>query len=205
GTTTKAATPGGALAVTKLVGNYTNSTAAAPISTSLKTPVLDFTGVTGPLLQFDHFYQTAAGADGGNIKISTNGGASFVVVAGSNFVPGTRAYTGNLAASTANPNGGEAAWSGTNAAFETVQIDLEKVFTAQLANAPRTQVVLAFSFGADTATNNLGWFVDIVQIGSPAAFTPAAATFASTPPTIANATTAYTYTAVATGTPPPVY
>jgi hypothetical protein len=79
------------------------------------------------------------------------------------------------------------------------------VFTTQLSNAPRTQVVIEFTFGTESSVNNPGWFIDNVQIGNPNGFPPVAPVFTSTPPTVANQNTAYTYTVAGTGTPPPTF
>ncbi len=148
----------GEVAATKLNGNYSSST-----NSRLLTPVLDLTGVTSPRLEFMHWYnfeQSTNGSrwDGANVKISTDGGATFTALLPSSVTP---AYPGSLAGSSMS---GQQGWGGLLPDWEAVTVDLE----ANLAGKPLNQVVLRFDMASDSSTNRPGWYVDDVKIGAAA-------------------------------------
>src|SRR5690606_11579688 len=151
-----AAAQGIHVVATNLIGDYSPSTLS-----SLQTPVLDLTAVTDPALQFQHWFQSEIGTislwDGGNIKISTDGGATYSELVPGSIVP---AYTGALA--TANPMGGQQGYSGdvSITGYTLVTVDLE----ANLPAAPRDQVRLRFDFGADGTVFRPGWYIDAVVV-----------------------------------------
>jgi hypothetical protein len=57
-------------------GNYGNS-----LNISLTSPLLDLTGMTGTMLEFDHIYDLEAGWDYGHVEVSSNGGTTWNTVA----------------------------------------------------------------------------------------------------------------------------
>ncbi|MET0519106.1 MAG: M4 family metallopeptidase, partial [Burkholderiaceae bacterium] len=72
-------------------------------------------GTTAPRLTFDHWVATEAGWDGGNVKISVNGGA-WQVVKAADFIYNPYNTTLNTAAQgNTNPMAGQPAFSGTDA------------------------------------------------------------------------------------------
>ncbi len=150
----------GEVAATRLNGSYSASS-----HSRLLTPVLDLTGVTAPQLTFMHWYSLEGSSssrfDGTNLKLSTDGGATFGQLQGANVTP---PYTGTISASWGNPMAGQAAWSGTLASWEQVTVDL----AAELAGKPVDQVVLRFDLGSDSSTNQPGWYLDDVKIGAAA-------------------------------------
>ncbi len=57
-------------------GNYTDNR-----NTSLTSPLLDLTGMTGVTLRFAHIYDLETGYDYGHVEVSTNGGTTWSTVA----------------------------------------------------------------------------------------------------------------------------
>ena len=120
---------------------------------------------TTPRLAFDHYVATEAGWDGGNMKISINGG-SF-------FVPPDAAYTFNsynvpnlntAAQGNTNPLAGQDGWTGTDGgslggSWGQSQLDL-----AALGVTGGDTIRLQFDFGMDGCTGIDGWYVDDVRV-----------------------------------------
>ena len=120
---------------------------------------------TTPRLTFDHYVATEAGWDGGNLKISINGGPF--------TVPVDAAYTFNsynvpnlntAAQGNTNPLAGQDGWTGTDGgslggSWGQSQLDL----TALGVNGGDT-IVLRFDFGMDGCTGIDGWYVDDVVV-----------------------------------------
>ncbi len=118
-------------------------------------------------LLFDHYFNSEISYDGGNVKISINGGP-FEVVPASAFA--YNPYNGRLnSAADQNTNtiAGEPAWHGGNAgdvrgSWGESQIDLAAVG----ANAGDT-VRLRWDFGQDGCNgSDEGWYVDRVEVFS---------------------------------------
>jgi hypothetical protein len=122
----------------------------------LQSPVMDLTGLPHPALRFHHWYITEATYDGGNVKISTDGGVTFSALTAGSVVP---AYTGALDIDT--PMGGQLAWHGTASTWATVNVDL----AANLVGLPRDQIVVRFDFASDVSVNYAGWYIDDVSAG----------------------------------------
>jgi len=153
----------GAAAATKISGSYSDG-----VSSTLTTPVLDFTGVTDATLRFVHYFESESGFDGGHLAISFDGGSGFAVIPDSSFQQGAP-YSGTLGGSSALA--GQVAWSGAvTGDWEALVVDLEAVLGAN----PRTQVVIAFRFASDDSVPYPGWYLDTVQIGDASAFDPPA-------------------------------
>jgi hypothetical protein len=119
-----------------------------------------------PRVTFDHYVATEAGWDGGNIKLSINGGAFAVIPASAfQFNP----YNSTLqtaAAGNTNPLAGEPAFTGTDGgevhgSWGTSQIDLK---TAGVM--PGDTIQIRFDFGMDGCTGIDGWYVDNIKIQS---------------------------------------
>ncbi|MEO8461630.1 MAG: M4 family metallopeptidase [Chloroflexota bacterium] len=115
-------------------------------------------------LTFDHYVATEAGWDGGNVKISINGGA-FVIVPASAFI--FNQYNATLetaGAGNTNPLAGEPGFTGTDGgevhgSWGQSQIDL-KALGLKAGDTFRIQ----FDFGRDGCGGNDGWYVDNVTI-----------------------------------------
>ncbi len=117
-------------------------------------------GTVGPVLTFDHWVATESVWDGGNIKISVNGGG-FTQLPPSLFE--FNPYNRRLQSANSNPMKGQWAFSGTDAgslggSWGQSQVDLGSVVQAG------DQIVLRFDFGVDGCNGAWGWYVDNVRI-----------------------------------------
>jgi hypothetical protein len=140
-------------------------------------------------LIFDHYVATETDYDGGNLKLSVNGGPFQIVAAGDftfNPYPGSLTGGGNT-----NPLAGDPAFHGSDGGevhgtWGQSQIDL-----AGLA-APGDTIRLRFDFGVDGCNGLEGWYVDNVVVCStlPAAgHVPDGADYPGTPLTVDKAGT----------------
>ena len=115
-------------------------------------------GASDLKLAFEHFVQTEVDWDGGNVKISVNGGA-FNPVPQDQFVFNAP----NFAAPDGNPLSGQQIWNGTNqgelvGSWGTTIVNLSNL------TSPGDKVRVRFDFGQDPCNGNLGWFVDDVRV-----------------------------------------
>jgi Zn-dependent metalloprotease len=132
----------------------------------LQSPAIPIPGAANlsPRLTFEHYFATEQGWDGGNLKISINGGA-FEVVPASAFI--FNPYTATLqtvAAGNTNPLAGEPGFTGTDGgevdgSWGQSQIDL----TSAGVRAGDT-IQLRFDFGMDGCTGIDGWYVDDIKV-----------------------------------------
>jgi len=121
-------------------------------------------GYKSPRLTFDHYVATEFGFDGGNVKISINGGP-FVLVPASAFL--FNPYNTVLATAgggNTNPLEGQEAFSGTdggqvNGTWGESQIDLTRIGVA-----PGDTIQLRFDFGNDGCGGIDGWYIQNVQV-----------------------------------------
>ena len=110
------------------------------------TPSINLSGASAPLVMFFMWVDTEGSVyDGANLKISTNGGASFQTIA--TVVP---AY--NLTV------GGQAAWGGHLSATGWQQ------YTADLSAYAGQSVILRFAFRSDNVVEYPGVYVDDVVV-----------------------------------------
>ena len=134
----------------------------------LESPAITLPGAANlsPRLTFEHYVATEAGWDGGNLKISVNGGAFVVVPASAySFNP----YNGTLntaAAGNTNPLAGQPGFTGTDGgevhgSWGESQIDLTRIGV----KAGDT-IQLRFDFGMDGCTGVDGWYVDNIKVQS---------------------------------------
>lgn len=114
-------------------------------------------------LTFDHWLATEPGWDGGNLKISVNGGP-WQLVQPADFVynPYNRtlftAGQGNT-----NPLAGEGAFSGTDGGSVEGSWGRSIVNLSSYAG-PQDKVRLRFDIGNDGCTGRFGWYVDDVKV-----------------------------------------
>ena len=130
-------------------------------SPSIKLPNA---AILSPRLTFEHYIATEQGWDGGNLKLSINGGP-FTVIPASAFQFNPYNATLNTAAQgNTNPLQGQPGYTGTDGGevFSTwgqSQVDLT------LAGVkPGDSIVLRFDFGMDGCTGVDGWYVDDVKV-----------------------------------------
>jgi Zn-dependent metalloprotease len=143
-------------------------TSAADISgvSTLTSPAIQIgaqKGRTSVRLSFDHYVATEAGYDGGNVKVSVNGGDYELVPADAfTFNP----YNAVLepAPGNTNPLAGQPGFTGTDGgelfgSWGESQVDLGK-----LQVRPGDTVSVRFDIGRDGCGGNDGWYVDDVAI-----------------------------------------
>jgi hypothetical protein len=107
-------------------------------------------------LSFRHRYGFETGFDGGVLEIKIGAGAfTDIVTAGGSFVGG--GYTSTL--NSGNALGARAAWSGTNASFSTVTVNLPAAAAGQ-------NVQFRWRAGTDTSIGGWGWWVDSLTINA---------------------------------------
>jgi Zn-dependent metalloprotease len=120
-------------------------------------------GTTTLRMAFDHLVATEAGYDGGNLKISVNGGA-WQLVRAADFV--YNPYNATLitaAGGNSNPLAGQGAFSGTDAGSNSGSWGRSIINLAPYAVAGDS-IKLRFELGSDCGSGVLGWYVDDVQV-----------------------------------------
>jgi Zn-dependent metalloprotease len=127
----------------------------------LTSPIIEITlGTVEPVLTFDHWVATESNWDGGNIKISVNGGG-FTQISPNLFE--FNPYNQRLSSRNDNPMKGQWTFSGTDAgslggSWGQSQVDLSSLVQSG------DQVVLRFDFGVDGCNGAWGWYVDNIRI-----------------------------------------
>jgi cysteine-rich repeat protein len=145
-----------AFAPNLIAGNCVADTEAGAVN--IDSPVIVLPASPTPHVAFNHWVSTEATWDGGNLKMSVNGGA-FVVVPGSaySFNP----YNGVLSASD-NPMGTEEAFTGNDGGSLSGSWGQSQVDLIGLASAGDT-IQLRFELGTDGCNGSTGWYVESVE------------------------------------------
>ncbi len=143
--------PGGAHSGVNLWGTWIDGNYDNAADWRLESIDVDVSGFANVLLKFWHWYTTESYWDGGNVKLSTDGGATWILIEPVDGYP-------EDAASTANSGiPGEACYSGTQGVWELAQFNLN-------AYAGGT-VMIRWHFGSDGSVNSYpGWYIDDVGI-----------------------------------------
>jgi len=120
----------------------------------LRSPEIDLSGFskngdTVIALEFWQWYDIESGFDGGNVKISTDGGTSWRILDTEPYYTGTASY-GNAGI----PN--EPCFTGTDTTWHRVICDL----TPYAGDT----VIIKFHFGSDFSIAKAGWYIDDVAI-----------------------------------------
>jgi hypothetical protein len=116
-------------------------------------------GAANPRFTFDHYVATEAGFDGGNVKISVNGGA-WAPIAPADFTYNPYNLTlATVAQGNTNPLAGQPAFSGGDGGSVSGSWGRSHVNLAGYA-APGDTVQLRFDFGQDGCTGVVGWYMD---------------------------------------------
>lgn len=129
----------------------------------LDSPVITVPeGASVPRVAFDHWVATEMGWDGGNVKISVNGGPWSVLPPSAFTFNSYNTSLNPTGAGNTNPLAGEPAFSGTNAgsvngSWGQSQVNLSGI--AQVGD----EVQFRFDFGVDGCNGIIGWFVDDIQ------------------------------------------
>jgi len=142
------------------VGNCVDDTEAGV--RFLESPIITIpAGSEVSRIAFDHWMASEPEWDGGNVKLSINGGPWRIVPA---FAFEFNPYNRSLIVSD-NPLGGERAFSGTNGGSVDGSWGQSQINLAGLVN-PGDTVQLRMEFGQDGCNGISGWYVDGVQVYS---------------------------------------
>lgn len=140
-------------------GNCDADTEAGAVA--LDSPAILLPANEAPHVAFDHWVATETGWDGGNLKVSVNGGPWTVV-------PGV-AYSFNPYNATMNvsdnPLGGEEGFTGSDGGSVSGSWGQSQVDLYGLAY-PGDTVQLRFDLGTDGCNGLVGWYVDNVHVYS---------------------------------------
>ena len=117
-----------------------------------------------PRVTFAHYFATEPAFDGGNVKISINGGA-FAVIPASAFT--FNAYNGTLATTAqgnTNPLQGQPGFTGTDGGEVTGSWGTSQINLTTAGVNPGDTIKLRFDFGRDGCGGRDGWYVDDVRV-----------------------------------------
>jgi Zn-dependent metalloprotease len=132
---------------TDLAADYANSA-----SWTLDMPAIDLSGFSGAVLEYYQWYSIESYYDGGNVKISTDGGSTWTIITPDGGYPEDAATTSNSGIP------GEPCFSGSTVGnfWHLVQFDLS-AYVGQ-------EIIIRFHFGSDSSVPYPGWFIDDVCI-----------------------------------------
>jgi Zn-dependent metalloprotease len=128
----------------------------------LDSPAIELPLGTRPVVLFDHYIATEERVDGGNLKISVNGGP-FEVVPSEAFLFNPYNDTLRLPQWNDNPMAGEEAFVGTNDTTFRGSWGQSQVHLGGIAQGGDT-IVLRFDFGTDGCLGQDGWYIDNVKL-----------------------------------------
>jgi cysteine-rich repeat protein len=160
------ALPGGnsssnaAFAPDLIVGNCADDTEAGAVA--LDSPPIALAVGAPPHVAFDHWVATETGWDGGNLKVSVNGGP-WTLVPGSAY--SFNAYNGAINNPNDNPLAGEEAFTGANEGSLSGSWGQSQVDLFGLA-LPGDTIQLRYDLGLDGCNGATGWYVDNVHVYS---------------------------------------
>jgi hypothetical protein len=121
---------------TNLDGPYGNNA-----NSPLYSKVYDLAEATSAVFNFYHWYSTEAGKDGGNVKISIDGGSTWILITPEDGYPTSEMYWN-----------GEPGYTGVSGGWELVSFDLSDYIGQE--------VKFKFTFGSDGSGNGPGWYID---------------------------------------------
>lgn len=166
-TWTEAVPPGGGggafyAADDPLVGNCRPGSDDQSGVVHLDSPAIELPMAARPVVLFDHYVATEDRTDGGNLKVSVNGGP-FTVVPSHSFL--FNPYNDELRGPNwnDNPMAGEVAFVGTDDTTYRGSWGQSQVNLEGLVNGGDT-IVLRFDFGTDGCGGQDGWYVDNVKV-----------------------------------------
>ena len=131
---------------------------------SITGPIVELPdNLRSPKMSFEHYVATESGYDGGNVKVSVNGGAFQAIPAA--------AYTFNApgvlfteAQGNTNPLAGEPAFTGTDGGQTKGSWGESQVDVTALGVSGGDTVQFRFDIGRDGCGGNEGWYVDNIEL-----------------------------------------
>jgi Zn-dependent metalloprotease len=136
---------------------------------SLESPAIHVPNsqILGPhFITFEHYAATEAGWDGGNLKISINGGAYVIVPSSAYKFNPYNMVLQTAAAGNTNPLAGQEAFSGTDGGSLFGSWGQSQVNLTLLGVKRGDTIRLRYDFGMDGCTGNDGWYVDDVKLSA---------------------------------------
>jgi Zn-dependent metalloprotease len=160
--------PGGRAGSAMYAADYAGGTCAPGGDESglqrLESPEITIPATATTLrMTFDHWMGSEAGWDGGNLKISVNGGAWTVVNAADFIYNPYNATMFSAAAGNSSPLAGEPGFTGADNGSVAGSWGRSIINLAPYAR-PSDKIKLRFELGQDGCGGTFGWYVDDVQI-----------------------------------------
>ncbi|HEX5130954.1 MAG TPA: S8 family serine peptidase [Candidatus Krumholzibacteria bacterium] len=144
--------PGGAHSGANLWGTVLGGTYPSSSNATLDLPAITLAADRPySVLSFWHWYNMENRYDGGNVKVSTDGGATFSIITPAGGYDDV-ANSGNAGIA------GEPCFTNIHEAWQQETFDLS-AFAGQ-------QVIIRLHFGSDSSVNRSGWYVDDVRLRS---------------------------------------
>jgi Zn-dependent metalloprotease len=133
---------------------------------SLESPPITIpsSNTLSPRLTFEHYVATEFGFDGGNLKISINGGPYVLVPASAYTFNPYNTTLVTAAGGNTNPMAGQQAFSGTDGGQVTGSWGQSQINLAAVGVMPGDTIRLRFDFGMDGCAGIDGWYVDDVKV-----------------------------------------
>lgn len=130
----------------------------------LISPELTVPAGMEPRLSFDHYVATEQGWDGGNVKVSVNGGAFEEVPADAWMFNGPGGTLNSWPEGNTNPMAGQAAFTGTDGGVVTGSWGSSVISLHGLGAASGDTVQFRFDLGRDGCNGVQGWYLDDVAV-----------------------------------------
>ncbi len=133
---------------------------------SLSSPAIHIpaSNTLSPRLTFEHYAATEAGWDGGNLKISINGGPYVTVPATAYTFNAYNATLNAASAGNTNPLAGQPGFTGTDGGSVLGSWGQSQINLTLVGVAPGHTIRLRYDFGMDGCGGNDGWYVDDVKV-----------------------------------------
>jgi Zn-dependent metalloprotease len=129
----------------------------------LDSPIITLPSTApAPRVVFDHWVATEPLWDGGNVKVSVNGGA-WQTIPDAKFIYNAYNATINPAPANTNPLAGQRGFTGTDGGAVDGTWGRTIIDLAGIAE-PKDRIQLRFDFGTDGCGGAFGWYIDDVQI-----------------------------------------
>jgi Zn-dependent metalloprotease len=138
-------------------------------------------------LAFDHYVATETGFDGGNLKISVNGGPYVLVPASAYTFNPYNTTLVTAAGGNTNPLAGQPAFSGTDGGQVFGSWGQSQIMLARVGVLPGDTIRLRYDFGMDGCTGLDGWYVDDVNVYSCQVAPPVCTNATASPATLTTA------------------
>ncbi|WP_370288163.1 M4 family metallopeptidase [Nocardioides sp.] len=127
------------------------------------TPALTVPAGSLPRLSFDHYVATEVSFDGGNVKVSVNGGAFTALPDTAWLFNAPAGQLDTVAEGNTNPMAGETAFTGTDGGVPTGSWGTSVIDLGEVAKAGDT-VKFRFDFGMDGCGGVDGWYIDNITM-----------------------------------------